>query len=124
MNLVSPPTDDGDVASKGAVGVSETLVAPEAPDWKPVQGGGVKPWGHAGNGGRQRVCGQGNRGRRGLAGAEWSWGRAKTHLCINIWSLSGMNFLFVGDLMELTLGGVPTYGCSMSGDLWRDTKML
>lgn len=35
-----------------------------------------------------------------------------------------MNFLFVGDLMELTLGGVPTYGYCMSGDLWGDTKMV
>lgn len=80
MNRVSPPTDDGDVASKGAVGVSEALVAPQAPDLKPVRGGGVKLRGHAGNSGRQRVCGQGDGGRRGLAGAEWSWGRATTDL--------------------------------------------
>lgn len=38
--------------------------------------------------------------------------------------ISGMNFLFVGDLMELTLGGVPIQGYSMSGELWRDTKMV
>lgn len=73
MNLVSPPTDYGDVANKGAVGVAETLVAPEAPGSKPVQGGGAELRGHAGDGGWQRLCGQNNRGRRGLAGADWSW---------------------------------------------------
>lgn len=44
-------------------------------------------------------------------------------VCINIWSRSGMHFLFIGHLVELTPGGLPTYGCSVSGNLWRDIKM-
>lgn len=70
----SPPTDYGDVASKGSVGVAETLAAPQAPDSEPVQAGGAKRWGLAANGGWRRLCGWGNRrGRPGPAGAECSW---------------------------------------------------
>lgn len=79
--LVSPPTDYGDVACKGSVGVAETPVAPEAPGAKPVQGGGAELRGHAGGGG-QRLCGQGKRrGRRGPAGAERSWNNKRA--CVN-----------------------------------------
>lgn len=45
-------------------------------------------------------------------------------VCINIWSRSGMHFLFIGHLVELTPGGLPTDGCSVSGNLWRDIKWL
>lgn len=89
MNLVSPLTDYGDVANKGSVGVTETLVAPQAPDSKPVWGGGAKLWGPTGNGGWQRLCGHGSRrGRGGLAGAEWTWMKSPDlylmYVCINI----------------------------------------
>lgn len=57
MISASPPTNYGDVANKGSVGVAETLAALQAPDSKPVQGGGAKLWGHAGNSGWQRLCG-------------------------------------------------------------------
>lgn len=123
MNLLSPPTDYGNVASKGAVGVSEALVAPEAPGSKPVQGGGAKRRSHTGSGGWQRLCGQGNRGgRQGLAGAEWSWGRAKTDWCDACAHQYLVPLGFVGHLMELTLRGLLAYGYTVSGDLWRDTK--
>lgn len=70
----SPPTDDGDVASKASVGVAETLAAPQAPDSEPVQAGGAELWGLAASGGWRRLCGWGNRrGGPGLAGAECSW---------------------------------------------------
>lgn len=71
---MSPPTNYGDVANKGPVDVAETLAAPQTPDPKPVQGGGARLRGLAGNSGWQTLCGDHDRrGRRGLAGADWSW---------------------------------------------------
>lgn len=49
--------------------------------------------------------------------------RFVSHVCVHQY-LIPLRYVFpVGWLpLELTLGGLPSYGYSMSGDLWRNTR--
>lgn len=52
-----PPTNNGDVAHEGPMGVAEALVAVEALGVDPGQVGGVGLWGCTGNSGREGLRG-------------------------------------------------------------------
>lgn len=51
-----PPTDNGDVACEGSIDVTEALVAAEAPDAEPGQGGRVGLWSCAGSSRGKGLC--------------------------------------------------------------------